>query len=270
MEGAADIFARSACIYESKFLEPASEERIWRHACELKLLNSMSKKERKLLEETGGAGSLLAPIPEQERTVSLLGTEIRKVIRITRDLFSASVERDHSARILSRAKLRSIGGTFDERPKMDLKMWKLNSWYYLGLHYDCLGEPEESKKCMKMALQLCPSAGNGGDIVHTLPMLHMSQRDWFDDDDFESGPNNALESEKFISTALEEAAKPLLEGEKGMDPIFVESIKSSLSEMSFIELQEALGLRGLRSSGSKEQVLVRLFLSLIEDANLYP
>jgi len=29
------------------------------------------------------------------------------------------------------------------------------------------------------------SSGNSNDIVHTLPMLQLSRRDWFDDDDVE-------------------------------------------------------------------------------------
>jgi hypothetical protein len=40
---AADIFARNAAHFESKFGGQASEERIWRDACELKLLSSMSR-----------------------------------------------------------------------------------------------------------------------------------------------------------------------------------------------------------------------------------
>ena len=37
-----------------------------------------------------------------------------------------------------------------------------------------------------MALRSCPSSGKSNDIVHTLPLLHMAARDWFDDDEMET------------------------------------------------------------------------------------
>ena len=47
IEAAADIFARCAQLYESRFFDPASEERIWRHACELTLISGLKKYEKK-------------------------------------------------------------------------------------------------------------------------------------------------------------------------------------------------------------------------------
>jgi hypothetical protein len=61
-------------------------------------------------------------------------------------------------------------------------MWQLSSWYYLRLHYDALVEEADSKACMKMALHQCFSVGNGSDIIHTLPVIHMLRRDWYDDE----------------------------------------------------------------------------------------
>jgi tetratricopeptide (TPR) repeat protein len=267
LEGAADVFARCAATYESRFGEPASEERIWRHACGLKLLSSMSRKDRKLVEEKGGIDTLLTVIPEKENTDELLRSERRKVIRITRDLFFASVEKDHTAVILSRAKLRSIGGAFDERPRMDRKMWKVSSWYYLGLHFDSLGETEESKKCMKMALQLCPS-GNGSDIIHTLPMLHMSKRQWFDDDELEAEKDDGMREKK--SATVIASSLPGQQSASNLDPVLVESIKSSLVKLRREDLQEALRRRGLSAVGSKEELRDRLFRSLMSDTGLMP
>jgi tetratricopeptide (TPR) repeat protein len=259
VKAAADIFTRNAATFETKFCEPASEERIWRHACELKIYHTMSKDEKKRVLESGGIESLLPPIPENDSTVELLRSESRKAIRITRELFSASVAGDYSGLILARAKLRSIGGAFEEQPKADRKMWKINAWFYLGLHYDALGKYEESKKCMKMALQLCPSFGNGVDIVHTLPMLHMAQRDWFDDDDFVESWTLSESTEKSKRT------DPKVSDPAVTDPVVVESIKVSIAGMKLSELKDALKVRGLKTAASKEELQGRLFQSLMDD-----
>ena len=94
-------------------------------------------------------------------------TESRKVFRIAKDMFQATVNNDQIGVVLGQAKLRAICG----------------SWYYLGLHYNALGDVDESKECMKMALQLCPNRKTD-DIIHSLPILHMTVRHWFDDEEF--------------------------------------------------------------------------------------
>lgn len=66
LQDAAEIFVRNIATYESKFGEPASEERIWRDACELKFASSLSKVERKILDEKGGVTSMIAQIPERD------------------------------------------------------------------------------------------------------------------------------------------------------------------------------------------------------------
>jgi hypothetical protein len=125
LEEAARIFSESASIFESRYGEPASEERIWRNACELKLFNSLDKRERQRIEESGGIN--LPNIPEREETEDILQLERRKAIKIAHDMFDATVANDHSRIILSKAKLRSVGGVFEENPKLDIKMWKLNA-----------------------------------------------------------------------------------------------------------------------------------------------
>ena len=259
LEEAADIFARSAAIYECKFGDPASEERTWRYACELKLLSSMSKKKRKEVMEAGGLGNKLTHLPDHDNLSEFLKSDTRKVARTAREMFEATVAEDDLSVILNRAKLRSIGGAFEDKPVMDRKMWKLNSWYFLGLHYDVLGNEDESKKCMKMALRLCPSAGNGNDIIHTLPLLHMSRRDWFNDDEFEEslGASHGNISSRSPKTA-------------GVDPIVADSIMSNLFQMRHCDLKDALKARRLGVVGSKEELVDRLFNSLMSDTDLMP
>jgi len=236
--------------------------------------------------------------------------ESRKVFRIVRELFAASLREDDAAVILARARLRSIGGgggsrtTTSTRKRkgtvVDRKMWKLTSWFYLGLHYDAIGEYEQSKRCMKTALQLCPSSGNGSDIVHTLPLLHMSQRDWFDDDAFDdddddfSGSDNSDDdsdnggdrrdeydncradahtpkstgTNSGIDASSSFVSDPATAATDTADPVLAESILSSVSELRRVDLQKALRLRGLKHSGSKPVLQQRLFQSLMEDASL--
>jgi hypothetical protein len=265
-ESAADIFARNAMTYESRFGGPASEERIWRDACNLKLLNSMSRAKKKQLRADGDSNSLVAAIPDVDMD-DMFQNESRKVIRLSREIFSASACSDLSAVVLARAKLRSLCGSLEEKPKLDRKMWKLNSWCYLGLHYDVIGETSESQKCMKMALRLRPSSGKSEDIIHTLPLLHMSVRDWFDDDDLDINPmdTNASDTEK---STLSPAPPPVAVSTSMAyaDPIIEESIWEGVSQMKRTQLIDALRLRGLKVVGSKDSLQERLFYSLMDDA----
>jgi hypothetical protein len=285
LEEAADIFARNAATYESKFGLPATEERIWRHACELKLTSSLDRKERKRVQDStpGGVAAMLTPIVDRDYTAELLRSESRMVLRTARTLFNATVENDYATVILSRAKLRSMAGTLDissKRPVMDRKMWKIQSWFYLGLHYDALGETEESKKCMKMALRLRPSSGKADDIVHTLPMLHMSQREWFDDDDdfdsdlFINHSNNSTAWKSGVGrdvpkTASNQASRSVSVTTAGqVDPVFVESMQAGIAKLRLAELQDALRLRGIPAVGSKDELRKKLFESMLGDTGL--
>ena len=294
--GAAEVLARCAEIYETRFGEPASEERIWRNACLLKTFGNLSRKERKQLlmsdDAAGAVDALLPKAAETEDTADLLRSERRKVIRIARDLFDSSISQDHTGIILARAKLRSIGGAFDEQQQqqrrrrgvvqMDQKMWKISSWYYLGLHYDVIGDVEESKRCMKRALRLSPNA-NGSDLIHTLPMLHMTCRDWFDDEAFDEEEQSLPPQEATVPTApaggeqqpttTSPSSLPfqsVIPVPDNIDPVLVESIRSSIEKMRYVDLQDALKVRSLRSIGSKEELQGRLFHSLLSDSGLMP
>ena len=199
---AARCFASNAATYETKFAAmgiPASEERIWRDACQLRALSS-SRVRTKGVRKGRGSDGLYAQMyddivattaprldamdDEDGDNGETSSRETRKVIRIVRDLFRGSIENDPSAVALNRAKLRSITGEYGSAPTADRKKWKLSSWFYLGLHYDAVGEVDEARSCMKMALRQGQSSGNGEDIIHVLPFLHMSVRDWFDDEEF--------------------------------------------------------------------------------------
>ena len=78
-------------------------------------------------------------------------------------------------------------------------MYKLHSLFYLGLHYDALGQEYESKQCMKMALKTCADSisGNSQDITYLLPVIHMKMRDWYDEDnDFNNEEDVLWEANK--------------------------------------------------------------------------
>ncbi|GFH52222.1 hypothetical protein CTEN210_08697 [Chaetoceros tenuissimus] len=248
--GAAECFAKNANYYESRFGQIATEERIWRDACEVKLMN-LSKRKYK---------SIKPPLAQLDEEDLLAPKETRKVLRITSELFKASIENDLTSLTLARAKLRSICGDYDNDEKkskvIDRKMWKLNSWYFLGLHYDVIGETEASKDCMKMALRQCIS-GNGDDIIQILPMLHMSRRDWFDDEEFES--DDGFENENDFSEWYDASMSP--EDMKN-------NIEEKLVSMKLTQLQEALRFRGLSSKGSKSVLKDRLRSAFFEEEGL--
>lgn len=169
--------------------------------------------------------------------------------------------------MLARAKLRAICGSPNDKPRFDPKMWKISAWFYLGLHYDVVGDEEASRECMKNALRLCPSSGNGEDIIHTLPLLHMARRDLFDDDEFEA-VDDSIESGD--GNLLDQTSHRIANGGSGItsDPVFLESIRNSISKMRYVDLQSALEARGLKFHDSKEALQKKLFRSLLEDSGL--
>ena len=255
LDGAMEVFARCASIYESRFGELASEERIWRNASFLKKLSIMNRKDRKNLIENNNVDDA----PKDVIFDASKKIEGRKVIRTALELFQSSVADDLVSTVVARAKLRSIGGSVNDLvPTNDKKLWKISSWYYLGLHYDVLGDFEASKVCMKAALRLCPSS-NSADLVHTLPMLHMSCRNWFDDEAFirESSENQDSEQENGMY------------GSSTVDHVLRESIRSSLAKARLVDMQKALRTRGLRVAGSKLELQNRLFESLIDDTEIF-
>ncbi|CAJ1945368.1 unnamed protein product [Cylindrotheca closterium] len=258
---AGEIFVRNAQRYETKFGLQGSEERIWRHACELKLLYSMSVSERKTLKKNKNIGALIPSIPEFKRD-DIFAKETRQVVKITRDLFESSVEGNFPNEILSKAQLLFFarGGTSTH----DRKLWKLTAWYYLGLYNDVTGNVDESRKCMKMALKLCPSSGKSDDIVHTLPLLHMSVREWFDDSGFDDDP---LEDDPFYR---DHSGSVLTTADVASIDRYIEKcIRGGVTKLSMVELRQALRIIGLKTDGSKQDLRERLFLSLKAEAQSF-
>jgi hypothetical protein len=150
-------------------------------------------------------------------------------------------------------------------------MWKLNAWFYLGLYYDTMGNQAESKKCMKMALRLCPSSGNASDIIHTLPMLHMAKRDWFDDDDFYvDGQSESHDEAKDDGVSTVTPSSAGMAGKRDADPLVAQTVRDGVGQLKMDELRDALRNRGLKGTGSKEELQRRLFGSLMDDAGLAP
>ena len=187
---AAQVFVYNGHLYEKKFGIVASEERLWRDVCELKIRNldpsssTSSIAQFKNYDNNGdnsnsnnnsssssGCGGDDDSDTGMINSDVLLMKETRKVIRIARDLFTSSIEKDLSNEALARGKLRSICGEYQSSSSSssltsiaDKKMWRLNSWFYLGLHYDAKGDFNSSRDCMKMALRQCASTfGNGDD-----------------------------------------------------------------------------------------------------------
>ncbi|KAL7453604.1 hypothetical protein ACHAWC_007888 [Mediolabrus comicus] len=217
--GAAESLARNANRYEKRFMEPASEERIWRDAAELKVISSLNGG-RKVLKSVDVPAAMRVEIDHQDdndgivvdaKTAEMesISSERRKVIRIARQLFSSSLRNDEMGVSLARAQLQACCGdsfptslrstlptlsnsssstsTSTTFATKDHKMYKLHSFFYLGLHYDAMNQSYESKQCMKMALKSCAHSigGNNADITYLLPVIHMTVRDWYDDDEFD-------------------------------------------------------------------------------------
>jgi hypothetical protein len=267
LEGAADLFARNGRFYESRFGAVASEERIWRDACELKLLSLKKKRSQEMVD---GKRRIKGLATLSDRDDIMGPSEPRKVLRIAMDLFHATINDDMSNMVLQKAKLRSICGEYDgdgqpsstgttaATVKTDYKMWRLSSWFYLGLHYDVIGDSESSKKCMKMALRQCVG-GNGSDIIQILPMLHMAQRDFFDDDEFEEDVTQQnLNQESDIESTPQSS----------LDSNAIDSITASVKSMKLTQLQETLKRRGMKSSGSKSMLQERLLAVLLDEADM--
>jgi len=259
---ASEIFARCGQRFETRFEEYASEERIWRSACELKYLSQLdsSSERQALMEDRDKLAEHIQPFYVRHPESDPLEGERRKVIRIARNLFESTTNNDESAVLLARAKLRSIGGK-GKTLLPDLKYFKLESWYYLGLYYDAIGDEEEAKKCMKVALRTCPYGSWETNMVHAFPYIHMVVRDWLDDDEFDEKKNPLKDV-----LPEEDEEVPVPEGVQA-DPLFVQTIREGINELDLTQLEDAMKVRGL-PSGGKEEMAERLFRVLLEDVGL--
>jgi tetratricopeptide (TPR) repeat protein len=309
--GAAESLARNAKRYEMRFMEPASEERIWRDAAELKVVSSLNggRKVSKEFTDVPAAMRIVidgdSGVDAKTAEMESIASERRKVIRFARQLFSCSLRNDSTGVALARAQLQACcGDSFPSSLKSTLptvsspkealsssassssfaskdhKMYKLHSFFYLGLHYDALGQSYESKQCMKMALKTCAHSisGNGQDITYLLPVIHMTVRDWYDDDEFdveedrdEIDLNDAELMEQLLSNGGVELELNGDDDNKNNNSATASSkstssLRESIKDMRLVDLKIELKARRLKTSGSKKELQDRLVDDLKKEA----
>jgi len=150
---------------------------------------------------------------------------------------------------------------------MDRKMYKLHSLFYLGLHYDAMNQAYESKQCMKMALKTCSQSigGNGNDLTYLLPMIHMTIRDWYDDEEFEDATGlspDSIDGSSNQEVFVEGAFEPDDNSKRKEDVSATEKLRIRIKDLRVVDLKGELRKRKLKISGSKKELQDRLIQDL--------
>ena len=97
-------------------------------------------------------------------------------------------------------------------------------------------------------------------------MLHMTRRDWFDDDLFEEDTGS---SDKLMTTEGDIEDKHKIDATKNADlrSISMQSIQNSVDKMRVVDLRQELKERGIKATGSKSVLKDRLLQVLQENVD---
>jgi len=110
-----------------------------------------------------------------------------------------------------------------------------------------------------MALKTCANSisGNSQDITYLLPVIHMTIRDWYDDDEFdedEAGEASDLGGDD-----------PMAELDSDPQEKIEQHLRESIKDMRVVDLRGKLKERDLKVSGSKKELQDRLVDDLKND-----
>lgn len=129
---------------------------------------------------------------------------------------------------------------------------------------------------MKMALKTCASSitGNSQDITYLLPVIHMTIRDWYDDDEFEEEDNDLDGNNDIAKVINSEGVKLEMATSENANSSKVvvalekleQRLRESIKEMRVAELKGELKKRKLKVSGSKKELQERLVDHMKVDA----
>ena len=155
---ATEDLEKNAMLYEDKFGEPATEERVL--AAAAATLASRDKKNDDTLESR--ISSLLTWDED------LLAKETRIVLRLVTDVFRGTAE----PKVL--AKMAADEDTFDPMRR------NLFSHFYVGLFWDAMkNDPDRAKAHMTLALRRANvERPSNVDLLCVLPKLYLEKRGW--------------------------------------------------------------------------------------------